>query len=280
MPVATIGQMSGNIVYDKPYSKKYRNTGTEQKVHLSDSTMLVQAKVLMNVLADEYVVVFGVAQEGETVSESNDKITKRIDNFISEIKKLGISSKDYYVDFITQNRVYEYEKTGNTVYEKEAGFVLKKNISIHFIDKKLIDNITIIASKHEIYDLIKVDYIVLDIPKIKKRLFEEAIKIIKSKKDMYVSQMNVQLLSASRVYYEKHTSYYPSDLYQSFTAFETGKVKTDYYSKTTTVNKRKMKTFYFSPVQSGFDLVINPVIIEPVIQFSYMLEMKYEIKRK
>jgi len=51
-----------------------------------------------------------------------------------------------------------------------------------------------------------------------------------------------QMLSATWGVFEKHASYYSSDLYQSYTVFESGKVKADYYSKTTTVNKRKMKT--------------------------------------
>lgn len=279
-PAEIFGQASGNIVYDKSYYKKSKSSSLH-KVYLSDSTILIEARVLLNVLADEYVIVFGVSEEATTVLECNDKIDKRINKFISEIKKLGIGTKDFYVDFITQNRIYDYELSGNTAYEKLVGFELKKNISIHFKDKNLIDKLAISASKFEIFDLIKVDYIVSDISKIKTLLFEEAIKIINFKKKMYILQMNIQLLNESQIYSESCTSYYPSDSYNSYSAYETGKLRTNYYSKTTTVQKRKMKTFYFNPIdQNGFDLVIKPVIIEPVIQFSYALEIKFEIDKK
>lgn len=276
------GQASGNVAYNKKYYQNLKTAGTAHKVYLSDSTMLVEAKVLLNMLADEYVAIFGVAEEGKTVSECSNKIDKRINNFISAIKKLGIGTKDFYVDFITQNRIYDYEISGNNAYEKLVGFELKKNISIHFKNKDLIDKLTITASKFEIYDLIKVDYIVSDIPKVKSRLFEEATKVINSKKTLYISLTKIKLLPQSQVYYENYASYAPSDLYGSYTAYESGGVSSSYYkSKTTTVHKRKMKTFYFKPIdQSGFDLVINPVIIEPVVQFTYILQVKFEIEKK
>jgi len=280
-PFEIFGQVSGNVAYENSYYKKSRSSSGTVYKYLSDSTMLVSAGVLMNVLADEYVAVFGVSEEGTTVAECNDKIGKRINNFISGIKKLGIGTKDFYVDFITQNRIYDFQLSGNTAYEKLVGFELKKNISIHFKDKKLIDKLTVTASKYEIFDLIKVDYIVSDIPKIKNRLFEEATKIIDVKKKMYIVQTHIKLLPESQIYTENFVSHYPSDLYDSYSAFESATVKSKYYSKTTTVQKRKMKTFYFKPIgQSVFDLVINPVIIEPVIQFSYTLEIKFEIDKK
>lgn len=280
-PFEVIGQVSGNVAFNKPYYKSSKSSGIKQKIYLSDSTMLIGAKVLMNVLADEYVIVYGVSEENTSVSECNDKIDKRINSFVSEIKKLGIEPKDLYIDFITQNRVYDYELSGNTAYEKLIGFELKKNISIHFRDKKLIDKLTISASNYQIFDLVKVDYIVTDIWKVKNQLFEKSMKIINSKKKMYIANMNIQLLPESQIYSENLTIYSPSKAYDSYSAYESSKLGTNYYSKTTTVQKRKMKTFYFNPVdQSGFDMVLNPVIIEPVIQFDYSLNMKYEIDKK
>ena len=275
------GQVSGNVAYDKNFYQNLKSTGTSHKIYLGDSTMLIESRILLNILADEYVAIFGVAEEGKTVAEANEKIDKRINDFISAIKKHGIGTKDFYVDFITQNRIYDYEMSGNTTYEKLVGFELKKNISIHFKDKNLIDKLTTEASKLEIFDLIKVDYIVSDIPKMKSRMFEEAMKVINSKKAMYISQTNIKLLPQSQIYYESYGSYAPSELYGSYTAYESGGVSANYYqSKTTTVQKRKMTTFYFKSIdQSGFDFIINPVIIEPVVQFTYILQVKFEIEK-
>ena len=41
---------------------------------------------------------------------------------------------------------------------------------------------------------------------------------------------------------------------------------------------RKSRTFYFNPLTAdGFDRVIDPVILEPVVQFTLYLKLKYEI---
>ena len=41
---------------------------------------------------------------------------------------------------------------------------------------------------------------------------------------------------------------------------------------------RKTRTFFFNPLDAdGFDVVVDPVIIEPVVQFTLYLKVKYEI---
>ena len=54
IPFEIFGQVSGNIAFDKPYYKKSKLSGNEQKVYLSDSTMLIRAKVLINVLSYQF----------------------------------------------------------------------------------------------------------------------------------------------------------------------------------------------------------------------------------
>lgn len=43
---------------------------------------------------------------------------------------------------------------------------------------------------------------------------------------------------------------------------------------------RLSATFYFDPLDgNGFDTVINPVILEPVVQFTLYLKVTYEVAR-
>ena len=50
------------------FGLEYENTRGQK------NTMFLEASVLMNVKADEYVAVFGVLQEGATVVECNQKM--------------------------------------------------------------------------------------------------------------------------------------------------------------------------------------------------------------
>jgi hypothetical protein len=61
----------------------------------------IEAYVLLNAIPDEFVAVFGVAQEAPTAVESNQKVNARIEQFLSAADKLGVSRSNSYVDMIT-----------------------------------------------------------------------------------------------------------------------------------------------------------------------------------
>jgi len=43
---------------------------------------------------------------------------------------------------------------------------------------------------------------------------------------------------------------------------------------------RKSRTFFFNALDAdGFDQVVNPVVIEPVVQFTLYLKVKYEMEQ-
>ena len=71
--------------------------------------MFLDASVLMNVPADEYVAVFAVSQEGETPAECGQKMDGVVRWFVEALKPLGIGSNDLYVDFIAQEKIYDYQ---------------------------------------------------------------------------------------------------------------------------------------------------------------------------
>src|SRR5208283_3293755 len=78
---ACFGQVSGNIGYAQAYTKTRPEQNERSKRGLSTAemppgtnTMFLEASVLMNVKADEYVAVFAVSQEAETVAECNQKM--------------------------------------------------------------------------------------------------------------------------------------------------------------------------------------------------------------
>ena len=81
---------------------------------------------------------------------------------------------DLFVDFVAQNKTYGFELAGDVVREKLVGFELKKNVSIRYADHALIDKLLAAAAKAEVFDLVKVDYIVKDVEAVNDRLMEEA----------------------------------------------------------------------------------------------------------
>lgn len=277
IPFAIQAQLSGNIVYGQNNSiEKKRSL---DKLYLTDSTFLVEAAVMENIIADQYVVTFGVSEEAATVSACNEKIEKRIQSFISDLKKMGHSESDIYVDMTTQNKVFAYITKGNVAEQYLKGFEIKKNVIIKLKSLKSLDNIVISASTYQIYDLVKVDYIVTDMAKVYSRLFQSAAEIINQKKALYAGLTNMKISSTAQIYGEDFYSYYPSQLYKTYTAHESSEVYYDYHNFTKK-DLRKETTFYYDKLNySGFDKVINPVVTEPAVECVLTLQVKYQIDK-
>ncbi len=287
--VPTLGraQVSGNAAYAQQggraraeQNERSKRVLTEQELPPSDTSMFVEASVLMNVKPDEFVAVFGIVTEGETLDTCNEAMQKTLETFTDALKPLGVENDDLFVDFVAQNRVYGLELLpGDIAREKLEGFELKKNVSIHYRDAKQLDKLVLAAAKAEIFDLVKVDTIVTDPAPIRERLMEEASKVIKEKRDRYENLLDISLKGPAQVYAERSSVYEPTEMYDSYSAFEAeGMSNASYRQRYTVESARKSRTFYFNGLGAdGFDKVVNPVIVEPVVQFTLYLKVKYEV---
>jgi uncharacterized protein YggE len=285
LPVFSLAQASGNAAYSQSGGSG-RAKQNERNKHIVQqgeqpptSGMFVDASVLMNVKADEYVAVFGVLQEGATVAECNQKMDATVADFSTDLKQLGIRNDDVFVDFAAQNKIYGFQVTGTIAKERLVGFELKKNVAVHYKDKELLEKLVIAAAKSKIFDLIKVDYVVRDSAAVQARLMDDAVQVIKQKSAMYEKLLGIKLLQPAQVYAEKPSIYFPIEMYDSYAASESEEISSDSdRQKYTIQGARKSRTFFFNGLNAdGFDHVINPVVIEPVVQFTLYLKVKYEI---
>ena len=282
------GQVGGNIAYSQSGAKaraeqleRARRTLPEYDRPPTGTSTFVEADVLMNVKADEFVAVFGIAQEGESVAECSRKMEATAKEFTDSLKAMGIGDDDLFLDFVTQTKVYGFEMTGEIAREKLVGFELKKNLSIRYKDRALLDKIAVVAARSKVFDLIKVDYVVRDVGPIHDRLLEEAAKVTKRKTARYETLLGIKLQPPAQIYAEKTGAFYPSGMYDSYTAAEAEEIRgMPDRQRYTIQSARKGRTFVFNGLDGdGFDAVINPVIIEPVVQFTLHLKVKYEVEQ-
>ena len=255
-------QASGNAAYSQSGGSNRARQNERGKRVLqpgdappSATSMFLEANVLMNVKADEYVAVFGVLQEGATVAECNQKMDAVVGGFSSELKQLGIRADDIYVDFAAQNKIYGFQLAGTIAKERLAGFELKKNVSVHYKDKLLLDRLVIAASNSRIFDLIKVDYVVRDTPAIQAKLMSDAAQVIKQKAAMYETLLGIRLQPPVQVFAERPSMYSPAEMYDSYTASESEEMSGDSdRQKYTIQGARKSRTFFFNALSAdGFD---------------------------
>jgi len=280
--VTASGQESGNRIYgNNGYYQQKRhlqiNTGT---LGNSGEGYALEASVLTNLKPDAFVVVFGVNDEGANAATSNEKVNAKIANLIQKVKPLGIDSNNIFVDFITQNRVYDFTVSGTQATEKFTGFETKKTVAIRYTSRELFERIVSAATDSHIFDLIKVDYIVSDFDSVRANLFDAAVKVLKSKEQKYANALGVTL-GAVGLSIEKYDVTYPAEAYQRYQAFETGDASVENEQGVSSrVEKRKSFTFFYEPVAaSSFDSVLAPPGLEPVVQLSIYLRMQYQVKR-
>jgi len=236
----------------------------------------VDASVLMNVVPDEYVAVFGINEEGKTLAEAQTSMDVSVRKFTASLKQLKIPESDYFVDFVAQNRIYGYDTSQqNLAKEVVVGFEVKKNISIRYKQKSVLDALTAAASKAGIFDLVKVDYVLKDVGSARKRIMEEAAKVIKTKMEEQEQLLGVKVGQITQVMPSQVSIYYPVEMYESYVAQESE----DMYGYRQNLNiqrARKPKTFYYNPLSpSDFDVAINPSLIEPAVQVAIYVRVKY-----
>ncbi len=288
-PAVCPAQASGNVGYAQgggssraEQQERNKRVLGERDVPPTATTMFVEASVLMNVLADEHVAVFAVAQECAAVAECNQKMDAVTGQFTNELKQLGVRAEDVFIDFAAQNKIYGFTVEGTIARERLAGFELKKNVSVRYRDKALLDKFVLAAARAKIFDLVKVDYVVRDSSAVQNKLVEEAARVVREKAARYERLFGIKLAQPPQVYAERPSIYFPTEMYDSYVAHESEAVDADDYRRKYTVHgARKSRTFFFNALTAdGFDHVVNPVVLEPVVQFTLYVRMKYEMEQQ
>jgi len=281
---AANAQDMGNATYNNRRNNaasSYYNRATI----INDSVMQIEVSVLMNIKAEKYVMIFALSQNASSIDECTQLINQRIYTFVDSLIGLGISRKDVYVDQISQVPRYEYEVEkklfSKTYNEVPSGFEVKKNIHIPVADSKICSEVLIRAAKFEIYDYVKTDYIVENFEPIYDSLRHAAIRIM-NKKVMDFEKLGFKPNKLKyHIISDEITSYTPTEKYNSYTAFSSTTTSLDRRSSAgkLTYAPKNVTYYYDREAYSIFDLVINPVVVEPAVQFVYFLRMRYAMKK-
>ncbi len=280
--ISGIGQLSGNYNYDQKNRTLYGlGLPIANAQFLSDHIMTFEVKGLLNAEADAYSAIFNINQIGELAEDADRLVNERIAGMVEELKLLGIKEEEVFSDMISFVPVFEYtmerRRFSKTYHEVPAGFELQKNLHVNFTDSKLFDKIVTAAAKQEIYDLVKVDYFMNDKGAAYEELRKKAIDFMKHKLVDF-EKLGVELDTVYHVLSEQKTATYPLDRYQQYQALSRSSI--DAIKKRTTVNNiRQPKTMFYQKIPyDQFDVIVNPVIKEPVIQLTYDLKVKFIIK--
>jgi uncharacterized protein YggE len=286
--ISTLGysQTAGNYVYEKMKNTTPNFGGPSDKNirSFNSRTLTIEASALMNIIPDAQIIVFTIVQLGESAQEATELIDSKIDPIKTKLNDLGILNSSIVVDMISFIPRYEdtvmKKRFSKTFTEIPKGFELKKNIHIKFKDHELIDKIIAICATHEVYDMAKVEYVILDNEENMLAMRDKMLKHLGDKIAFYHDleiQDEIDIIQVN----EKTNEYYPQDRYQSYTGHSSSSY--DALGKTKKKKKgikrvSKNTSIFYDPLSTkNFDVVMNPGIIEPTVQYTYTLNVIYTL---
>ncbi len=287
LPFLTIAQVMGNYGnQQQTYQNVMPNAqfrGVPKSATMLDGNQLeISINALSNQKASSYTAIFSLLQLGKTADETNTLLNTRLNAFLAELKTLGIPAADMYVDMVNFLPKYEYDVSKKlfskkTYTEIPKGFELQKNVHIRYTDAALLDRIVTAAARQEIYDIVKVDYFVKDPQAVYAQLREAAFLYLTQIKNQYRST-GLRLDSAYLVTAENAWVAYPINRYETYQAFSGQRIDADEKGNSV-VNAadKPISRFYNAVPANDYDIVINPEILEPAVQFSYNLILKFTL---
>lgn len=233
----------------------------------------------MNVEADSYTAVFHLTQVAETAETVDKLMNERINGLKAALTTLGISADEMETDIICLVPIFEYEEEKKIFSKKfievPKGFELKKNIHIRYTKSTMLDKIVTAAAQNEIYDLVKVDYSIKDMEAVYDQMRTQAITNYKKKLAMH-KDLGIDLAAQYHVATDASNVTFPLECYSTYQAFSSSSLDKGKSAK----RAAKPTSYYYNPITpKGFDVVVNSSILEPVIQFTYDLQVKFVIER-
>jgi uncharacterized protein YggE len=248
---------------------------------VNDSTLVVVARVLINVPARSYLAVFSLTQVGESLDEAQKLLARRLQQFGKSLAELGVAPTDLHTDLVSQIPVYEVEIEkrlfSKTYTEVPRGFQVQKNLHIAYRDDALLEKILTEAAKAEIYDLAEVRYLVANPQAVGDTLRQVAAAVLAKKTQAYRT-LGLRLDAKYQTVADQLTVYQPADRYADYTAYSANQITP---RRGAVVNEAdKPTTHYYKPLPpETFDWAGNPYPLAPVVQFVYVVKVKYVLKK-
>jgi hypothetical protein len=267
------GQASGNL----NYQNRGRNNLNNNDYSLDFPTnyeMVVSAKGLANIKADAFVAIFSVVQVGKSAEEATSLMSQRLSPVLSALKAKNMEA---FVDMISFVPMYEYE-TEKKVFSKRTynevpmGFELKQNLHIKINEASRLNELITLLANNEIYDLVRMDYYSSQLETIKKELKDKVKSAFAEKQKLYETTLGESFASTEKKIIDGFFHISPTEQYSSYEAYSSASLQGKRAGNVVQANKST--TQYYQPIANrDFDVVLNPIIVEPMIQVVYEIKM-------
>lgn len=280
-------QHIGNFRHSQPIpAQPYGQNQTQPSTTFMPPTLdpnffFVSVKVLTNHVPDAYLAIFNVMQLGENVEEANQLMQTRLDSIMMGLDKIGIPKSEVFIDMISQIPIYEYQaqkKVFSKSYQEiPAGIELQKNLHIRFKDGNLMEKVVRIMARQEVFELVKVDYLIEDQDKILQQARKRAIEFSREQLSTYEA-LGVKYDTLPILFNESRQVVFPLSQYKAYQSKASSSLKAKIKDESQVQQVRTPQVLYYQPIpQDDYSVVINPLAKEPCVQFHYELLLRYQL---
>ncbi|NNE55813.1 MAG: SIMPL domain-containing protein, partial [Flavobacteriales bacterium] len=274
-------QVAGNILYNHSNRWSHQQAAAMRTIATgSDTRVKFNIASMFNVKADSYLAIFHITQVGPTARMADSLMNERISALRKDVMAAGIPEDHFVLDMLSMVPLYEVNVAkrlfSKTYTEIPVGFEIQKNIHIHFDKAAVLDKIITSAAINEIYDLVKVDYYVKDVEAIYDSLRFQATALIEKRMEQF-ARLGIELEGTWRMAGDQIGVFFPLDRYESYEAFAYTSVDAS-RNKSLISEMKKPKTMYYNKIPyTNYDIIINPEIIEPAVQYTYSIEINFDV---
>ncbi|HYC83573.1 MAG TPA: hypothetical protein VEB86_00065, partial [Chryseosolibacter sp.] len=157
-------------------------------------------------------------------------------------------------------------------------FELQKNVIVRFEKNAQIDKIVTAAAEAEIYDLVKVDHYLTDIKRHYDQLRKECLTALNEKVLAY-EFAGIRLDTLARTIADDFGTVLPEKRYAGYSSVARPSFHAvkDAGSGSAKISNSQLAAsrYYDALPYDEFDVVINPVIDQPVVQLTYQFKIRY-----
>lgn len=282
LSACAFAQAAGNYMqysnFDPSQMTRFQNVAKSARL-VADNVVEIRVNALHNKKASSYVAVFNIIQLGRTTEEANNLLNSRLNAFVNAVNALGIPAGDVHVDMVNFLPKYEIDAakklfSKKTYTEVPKGFEIQKNVHIRYTNPALLDKVVSAAAAQEIFDLVKVDYFDANPSEtyedLRRRSFDYLAKI---KADF--RSAGIVLDSAYVIAAENTWVAFPGNRYESYQAYSTQAFEPIEKGAAVSTVDKPISRFYNAVPANDYDIIINPEVLEPVIQYSYNLLARF-----
>jgi hypothetical protein len=244
--------------------------GTNKKgsIEVTGNHLNIKTKVIYNATPDGYHITYTYTSISESVDVLEELTYKKIEQLGKDIKKIEMKKKDMMIDVISLDPIFSFKHdTSNT--PKPTGYKSTHNVTFNIKDIGMVDNLSRICFKLNIYDIIDITPYINNVTFINDSLSEKSVKILNDKKAL-AHKIGFIIEDGKPSFQKKRNTLYPSERYLKSYIKNSSIYKHHISQNASTSYNRKVDVdSYYNLDLRDADFVFNANEVKPVIQFIY-----------